>query len=144
MAQNTWQAPSTNTDVNTAIVTLINNMLDNLRTFHSGAVDPAGGSGAGSTPYMAWFDTSGSPDVLKIRNAGGSGWVTVGDLADNFGHLRIDGGNAMSGDLDLGDNNIVDCYNEGGATGSPGVPDRLFRMYDGASPYWVPGYTSKP
>lgn len=144
MAQNTWQAPNANTDIYTAIVTMVNNALANVRTFHSGATDPAGGGGAGATPYMGWWDTSGSPTVLKIRNAADSAWITVGDLTDNLGHLRVDGTVAMTGNLDMGDQSIVDCYNETGASASPGTPDILFRMYDGANPYWVPGYTNKP
>lgn len=43
--------------------------------------------------FMWWIDTSGSPDLLKIRNAANDGWVTIGPVdTANFGLLPLSGG----------------------------------------------------
>lgn len=44
-------------------------------------------------PYQYWVDTNGAYPVLKIRNAGGTAWLTVGRLdVDNYGLMPLTGG----------------------------------------------------
>lgn len=64
----------------------LNNQLLALGTLQSGASAP-------STPYayMLWADTTN--DLLKIRNAANSAWISLGTLsATNLGNLSTSGG----------------------------------------------------
>ncbi len=68
-----------------------------LRAPYSSPSDPSVSSI--TYAYFMWVDTSGSPKVLKIRNAANSAWTTIGPIeTDNFGLLPTTGG-VMSGPL---------------------------------------------
>ena len=54
----------------------INNSLAALTTLHAGANDTA----ISAVAHMLWFDTTN--DLLKIRNAAHSAWITIGRLDD--------------------------------------------------------------
>ena len=108
MAQHKWQLPQTvNDDLSAAVLTDIPNALLNVRSFHGGTLDPATpANNIGSDKHMGWADEGNS--LFKLRNVGDSAWYEIGPLEANFGHLRIDGSNAMTGDLDFnGAGNIV-------------------------------------
>lgn len=56
---------------------------------------PFSGSSEPTVPYayQYWIDTSGSPKVLKIRNAANADWITIGTVeAANYGLLPLAGG----------------------------------------------------
>lgn len=99
MAQNTWSLPASDTEFFGLAREKYNNALNNVVTNHAGTSEPAT-----VHDYMAWVDTTNS--VFKLENGAG-GWYTIGPLEDDFGHLRIDGTNAMSGDLDMNGNDII-------------------------------------
>lgn len=64
----------------------LNNALAAIATLNSGATEP-------STTYafQLWADTANN--LLKIRNAANSGWVSIGTLsATNLGLLALSGG----------------------------------------------------
>lgn len=64
-----------------------------LRSNFSGAAEPATED---QVPFMWWPDTTN--DLLKMRNAANSAWITVGKLsAINFGLLSLAGGNLTGG-----------------------------------------------
>jgi len=79
---------------------VLNDGLEALRTLHSGTSAPSS-----TVAYMLWADTTNT--LLKMRDSGDASWLTLGTLAANLGLLRIDGSNAMTGDLDLGGNSLV-------------------------------------
>lgn len=69
--------------------------IGTLADYALGLGAPYSGSSAPSTPYafQFWIDTSGSPKLLKIRNAANDGWVTIGTVESaNFGLLPLAGG----------------------------------------------------
>lgn len=146
MAQNTWTLPDTNTDINTGIVTQVVNALANLRTLHSGSTDPAGAGGAGATAFMPWWDSNPATPILKMRDSADSSWITVGDLTDNFGHLRLDGANAMTADLDHGGfvpKGIESASATAGPTHTAG--DKWFSIKDtGGTKFFVHGQQTAP
>lgn len=63
-------------DANTGLTVraAINAALQALATNNSGAIEPTV-----TYPYMWWPDTANN--LLKIRNAGNTGWITVGTLS---------------------------------------------------------------
>ncbi len=70
--------------------------IGTLASYALGLGAPYSGSSAPSVPYayQYWVDTSGSPKVLKIRNAANDTWYQIGtniELA-NFGLLPLNGG----------------------------------------------------
>ncbi len=56
----------------------VNNGLKALATLSSGTTAPAT-----TYAFQLWMDTSGSPAVLKVRDAANSAWVTLGPIADS-------------------------------------------------------------
>lgn len=60
----------------TALAEILNRFYNATNTQNSGATEPPV-----TYPGMFWYDTSVTPPVLKIRNAGNSGWV---DFADSI------------------------------------------------------------
>ena len=54
----------------------INDNFEALQTLNSGNSEPST-----KAAFMQWLDTSSSPAVLKIRNAGNTSWVEVGSLS---------------------------------------------------------------
>lgn len=60
----------------TALAEILNRFYNATNTQNSGATEPPV-----TYPGMFWYDTSVNPPVLKIRNAGNSGWV---DFADSI------------------------------------------------------------
>lgn len=59
----------------------LNNALGAIVSQNSGATAPAT-----TYAFMMWVDTSVTPNLLKMRNAANSGWITVGDVtAANLG-----------------------------------------------------------
>jgi hypothetical protein len=70
-------------------------IIGTLASDYLGLGAPYSGSSAPTNPYawQWWVDTSGSPKVLKIRNAANSAWTTVGPAESaNLGHLALTGG----------------------------------------------------
>lgn len=65
----------------TALAEILNRFYNAANTQNSGATEPPT-----TYPGMFWYDTSVTPPVLKIRNAGNSGWV---DFVDS---IEIDPG----------------------------------------------------
>lgn len=57
--------------------------------------------------FQWWLDSTASTEKLNIRNPGDTAWLEIGPIEANFGHLRIDGSNAMTSDLDLDGNDIL-------------------------------------
>lgn len=73
-------------DLNTALLAVVSN--------NSGDTEPDE-----TFAFMWWVDTSGSPDLLKMRNAANDGWITIGPVdTANFGFLSLSGG-TMTGAL---------------------------------------------
>ncbi len=69
--------------------------IGTLASYALGLGAPYSGSSAPSVPYVYqwWVDTSGSPKILKIRNAANDAWITIGSVEiDNFGALLKTGG----------------------------------------------------
>lgn len=59
----------------------LNNALGAIVSQNSGATAPAT-----TYAFMTWVDTSVTPNLLKMRNAANSGWITIGDVtAANLG-----------------------------------------------------------
>lgn len=59
----------------------LNNALGAIVSQNSGATEPTT-----TYAFMMWVDTSVTPNLLKLRNAANSGWITVGDVtATNLG-----------------------------------------------------------
>lgn len=79
MAQN-WYTLAGTTKASTAIKTQIADMLQALRTVHSGASAPSS-----TTPFMLWADTSAK--VIKQLDAAGSTWSVVAPLGGNAGRF---------------------------------------------------------
>lgn len=91
MAQD-YSLPTGSTRQNVAVKTNIANALEALRTCFSGSTAPSNTTGG-----MFWLDTSSSPAVLKMRDAGDSTWhilLTLG--SDQRYQLIADG---LSGSL---------------------------------------------
>lgn len=64
----------------------LNNALAAIKTLNSGATAPSS-----TAAFMLWADTANN--LLKIRNAADSAWVTIGTLsATNLGLLALTGG----------------------------------------------------
>lgn len=53
----------------------INMILAALFSMNAGATEPSAKTG-----LMGWMDTSADPALLKVRNAGNDGWITVGQV----------------------------------------------------------------
>jgi len=92
MAQNTWDLPDATDDFIDAR-TAYNNAINNLATNHAGNSAPAV-----IHDRMWWYDED--DDILKLEDGAG-GWLEVLLGEADGGMLRIDGSNAMTGDLDL-------------------------------------------
>lgn len=63
--------------------------------YNLGLGAPFSGNSAPSSPYVYqyWIDTSGSPKLLKIRNAANNAWITIGTVeSDNFALMPLAGG----------------------------------------------------
>lgn len=86
--------------------TVINDNYDALLTNFSGSTDPSSGVPLTGKDSYFWVDTGNS--LVKMRKTDNSAFITVGPTdTDNFGHLRIDGSNVMTGNLDLDGNDLV-------------------------------------
>jgi hypothetical protein len=96
----TWNFPMAGSSSISAGRTVINDGVESLRTLHSGTTAPSS-----TVAYMLWADTTAT--LLKMRDSGDSAWLTLGTLAANLGHLRADGSNAMTGNLDLNGNDLI-------------------------------------
>jgi hypothetical protein len=57
----------------------INDNLEALQTLNSGNSEPST-----KAAFMQWLDTSSSPAVLKVRNAGNTSWIEVGSLSSSL------------------------------------------------------------
>lgn len=77
MSQNATALPTTGTLSGLSLVAKVNEALDTIASHESGAADP-GAIGA----YRSWADTLNG--VMKQRNAGNSGWLVRGSLAEAF------------------------------------------------------------
>jgi hypothetical protein len=83
-----------------------------------------------------WFvDTDGS--TINIGD-GASGWHEVLQLEADGGMLRIDGSNAMTGDLDMDNLQIVDPKND--ATLSVGLWTKRIKFDIAGTEYAVKAY----
>lgn len=72
----------------------LNNALSAIATNNSGSSAPTT-----TFAFQWWLDTSGSPALLKLRNAANAAWWTIGTVeADGFGKLSLSGG-TMTGQL---------------------------------------------
>jgi len=96
----TWNFPIAGSSSISSGRTTINDGVEALRTLHSGTTAPSS-----TVAYMLWADTTAT--LLKMRDSGDSSWLTLGTLAANLGHLRIDGSNVMTGNLDLDGNDLI-------------------------------------
>src|SRR5262245_45022728 len=54
---------------------ILNRMNAAMQSTNSGATAPSS-----TYPGMQWLDTSVTPSVLRIRNAGNTGWLTVSTM----------------------------------------------------------------
>lgn len=61
----------------TQLAEILNRWFNASETQNSGATPPPT-----TYPGMFWYDTSVSPPILKVRNAGNSGWVTMAQAAN--------------------------------------------------------------
>jgi hypothetical protein len=104
MAQNTWSLPTDPNDSFFDARLQYNNAINNLATNHSGAAAPTI-----IHDRMWWYDTA--TNKVKLENGAG-GWLVLLDGAANGGMLRHDGANAMTGDLDLDNNALLDPFND--------------------------------
>lgn len=92
MAQ-TFTTVNSSDDISESRADFMNNDLA-LRSCFSGTSAPSP-----TVAYMLWADTTNN--LLKIRNAADSAWITIGDLtAANLGLLPLSGG-TMTGNIDL-------------------------------------------
>lgn len=67
----------------------LNNALSAILTQNSGNSAPTT-----TSAYMVWVDTSGTPAVLKIRNAANSAWITLARLDLEWGYAATFSGTA--------------------------------------------------
>lgn len=82
----------------------LNSVLAAIKTLNSGATSPSS-----TSAFMLWADTANN--LLKIRNAADSAWITIGVLsATNLGLLALTGG-TLTGALQIAL----------GTVGSPGL-----------------------
>lgn len=80
----------------------LNNALAAIKTLNSGATAPSS-----TSALMLWADTANN--LLKIRNAADSGWVTIGTLsATNLGLLALTGG-TLTGALQIAVGTVGAC-----------------------------------
>ena len=80
-----------------AVRTAMKDIFESIRTFNSASGDPSG------TANLAAFQPHIDSDtnLLKIRNAANSAFITLGDVSEaNFGHLDLSGG-TLTGVLGL-------------------------------------------
>jgi len=92
-------SPSNGTGL--AVRTALKDILESLRTFNSAAGDPSGTANVAA--YQPHINSSNN--LLKIRNAANSAYVTLGDVSQtNFGLLSKSGG-TMTGVLKLQNGN---------------------------------------
>lgn len=86
-----------------ASLTELKDRDDAVKTQFSGAIAPTT-----TEAWMYWIDTTSSPNLLMQRNSADSAWVEIGDAGvANYGLLPIDGSVAMTANLDMGTNKIV-------------------------------------
>ena len=72
-----------------AVRTALKDILESLRTVNSAAGDPSGA--ANLAAYQLHIDSD--TNLLKIRNAANSAFITLGDVSQtNFGFLSLSGG----------------------------------------------------
>lgn len=68
----------------------VNSALQALATSSSGNSEPTT-----TYPFMFWIDTNSSPNILKIRNAGDSAWITIGRVdLESFGLKFLEASNS--------------------------------------------------
>ncbi len=98
----TWSLPISGSTALSSSRTPINDAAEALRTLHSGTSAPSS-----TVAYMLWADTTNN--LLKQRDSGDAAWTTVAVLNDttNWGFLRFDGSNAMTGGLDLDGQQLI-------------------------------------
>jgi hypothetical protein len=83
-----------NNDTGAAVRADINNALAAIVSNNSSSSSPAT-----TYAYQFWVDTTSSPNLLKIRSADNTTWITIGTVASaNFGLLPLAGG-TMTGQL---------------------------------------------
>lgn len=98
-----WTMPIAGTDTFSASRTDINNDMDALYTNFIGTADP-GTLAEGNI----WINTTSN--TIKGRKAGPS-TITLGDWADNLGHLRKDGTIALTGAMSCGSQKLTSLAN---------------------------------
>ena len=98
MAQNTWSLPAA-TDDFIDCRTDYNNALNNLATNHAGNSAPSV-----IHDRMWWYDED--DDIMKLEDGEG-GWISLLQGEADGGMLRLDGSGVMTGDLDMGSNDII-------------------------------------
>ena len=80
-----------------AVRTAIKDIFESVRTLNSASGDPSGT--ANLAAYQPHIDSD--TNLLKIRNAANSAFITLGDVSEaNFGHLDLSGG-TLTGVLGL-------------------------------------------
>lgn len=122
--------------------------IGTMASYALGLGAPYSGSSAPTTPYAYqwWVDTSGSPKVIKIRNAANNAWITVGLVeSTNFGLLALAGG-TMSAAISFSNTDYTNLP-VGTTAQRPGSPAAgqmrynsdlaTFEFYNGAS--WAQG-----
>jgi len=73
--------------------------IGTLASYALGLGAPFSGPAEPTVPYayQYWVDTSGSPKVLKVRNAANAVWITIGPIESaNYGLLPLSGGTMTS------------------------------------------------
>ena len=100
MSQNSLVVPN---GTGASVRSALNNALDTLKTQNSGSSAPGT-----TSAYMLWADTTN--DLLKIRNAADSAWITIGRLSlTNLGLSPISRGDLWGMTLS---NNGTDATND--------------------------------
>lgn len=82
MAQDFTLPAGTNEVLSTTVATNLPNAIKSLRSNFSGTAAPSS-----TVAYMFWADTTNN--VLKMRNAANSAWVTIAPLVDSLAKQSV-------------------------------------------------------
>lgn len=89
----TWPVPFLGTtQVNAILKTQANQAFETLRSNFLGSAEPSA-----MTPGQIWVDTGSTPALVKMRNAGDTGWIVLGVFSgDNAIQWNAQGWSSLS------------------------------------------------